>query len=101
MIHVKRSELLALLEENRAGKSTLMKVLAGLHQPNGGHIKVNGGMVAINGPKHSQELDISIIYQEINLVPHMSVAETIFLGREPKKVKGIINRMKIKEETEQ
>ncbi|WP_301107473.1 sugar ABC transporter ATP-binding protein [Sporosarcina sp.] len=100
-IHVNRSEILALLGENGAGKSTLMKVLAGVHQPSEGKIKINGQEVSINGPKHSQELGISIIYQEFNLVPHMSVAENIFLGREPRFTTGVIDRKRLRSDTEQ
>jgi ribose transport system ATP-binding protein len=98
-IHVKESEILALLGENGAGKSTLMKVLAGVHQPSNGSIYINGQPVTIDGPKHSQNLGISIIYQEFNLIPHMSVAENIFIGREPRKAKGILDRKQIKQET--
>jgi len=100
-IQVNQSEILALLGENGAGKSTLMKVLAGVHQPSNGQIYINGEPVAIEGPKHSQSLGISIIYQEFNLIPHMSVAENIFIGREPRKSKGIINRKQVKLETRQ
>ena len=100
-IHVKRSEILALLGENGAGKSTLMKILAGVHQPSSGKIKINGEAVTINGPKHSQELGISIIYQEFNLVPNMSVAENIFLGREPRLATGVINRRVLRNKAKQ
>ncbi|WP_144550576.1 sugar ABC transporter ATP-binding protein [Bacillus sp. X1(2014)] len=98
-IRINQSEVLALLGENGAGKSTLMKVLAGVHQPNNGKIYINGNQVTIEGPKHSQSLGISIIYQEFNLIPHMSVAENIFIGREPRKTKGILDRKQIKQET--
>ncbi|WP_312469735.1 ATP-binding cassette domain-containing protein [Neobacillus sp.] len=98
-IHVNQSEILALLGENGAGKSTLMKVLAGVHQPSNGQIYINGEPVTIEGPKHSQNLGISIIYQEFNLIPHMSVAENVFIGREPRKTKGIIDRKQVKQET--
>ncbi|MDQ0218089.1 sugar ABC transporter ATP-binding protein [Peribacillus cavernae] len=98
-IKINRSEILALIGENGAGKSTLMKILAGAHQPSSGQIYLHGKPVTIEGPKHSQNLGISIIYQEFNLIPHMSVAENIFIGREPRKAKGILHRKKIKEET--
>lgn len=90
-IHLKRSEILALLGENGAGKSTLMKILAGVHQPTSGDILIKGNKVQITGPKHSQELGISIIHQEFNLIPDLSIAENIFLGREPRKMKGIVD----------
>jgi ribose transport system ATP-binding protein len=98
-IHVNQSEILALLGENGAGKSTLMKVLAGVHQPSSGGISINGKPILIEGPKHSQNLGISIIYQEFNLIPQMSVAENIFIGREPRKTKGVLDRKLIKQET--
>jgi ribose transport system ATP-binding protein len=98
-IKVHESEILALLGENGAGKSTLMKVLAGVYQPSSGQIFINGEPVKIEGPKHSQNLGISIIYQEFNLIPYMSIAENIFIGREPRKIKGVLNRKKINEDT--
>ncbi|MCL6573909.1 MAG: sugar ABC transporter ATP-binding protein [Bacillus sp. (in: Bacteria)] len=98
-IHINDSEILALIGENGAGKSTLMKVLAGVYQPSNGQIFINGLPVTIEGPKHSQNLGISIIYQEFNLISQMSVAENIFIGREPRKIKGIIDRKQVKQET--
>lgn len=98
-IHVNQQEILALLGENGAGKSTLMKVLAGVHQPSAGEISINGSPVVIDGPKHSQNLGISIIYQEFNLIPHMSIAENIFIGREHRKIKGVLDRKQLAKET--
>ncbi len=98
-IHVHQHEILALLGENGAGKSTLMKVLAGVHQPSSGEIYINGSPVTIDGPKHSQNLGISIIYQEFNLIPYMSIAENIFIGREHRKVKGILDMKQLAKET--
>lgn len=98
-IRVNQSEILALIGENGAGKSTLMKVLAGVYQPSSGKIIIDGQQVIIDGPKHSQKLGISIIYQEFNLIPQMSVAENIFIGREPRKTKGVLDRKQIKQDT--
>jgi ribose transport system ATP-binding protein len=98
-IKVHESEILALLGENGAGKSTLMKILAGVYQPSNGQIFINGVPVKIESTKHSQNLGISIIYQEFNLIPYMSIAENIFIGREPRKIKGVLNRKKINEDT--
>lgn len=75
----------AIVGENGAGKSTLMKILAGIYQPDEGDIIVHGKLVSISSPNVSKRLGISIIHQELNLIPHMSVAENIFLGREPRK----------------
>ncbi|MDV2684439.1 sugar ABC transporter ATP-binding protein [Alkalihalophilus lindianensis] len=88
---VKAGEIVALLGENGAGKSTLMKILAGVHEPTDGKIFLNDKEVSIDGPKHSQELGISIIHQEFNLIPDLTVAENIFLGREQQGVRGIIS----------
>ncbi|MEG1515856.1 MAG: sugar ABC transporter ATP-binding protein [Clostridia bacterium] len=81
---VRRGEVLALMGENGAGKSTLMKVLSGVYKRDAGDIFLNGAKVEIANPLASQLMGISIIYQELNLLGNMSIAENIFLGREPK-----------------
>lgn len=73
----------ALMGENGAGKSTLMKVLAGIHKCDAGTVTVKGTSVDIQSPKHSQALGIAMIHQELSPVPEMTVAENIYLGREP------------------
>ena len=80
--HLKGGEVMALLGENGAGKSTLMKILSGVYQKDAGTIRVFGESVENLSPKKAQELGIAIIHQELNLCPHLSVAENIFLGRE-------------------
>ncbi|MHB9035402.1 MAG: sugar ABC transporter ATP-binding protein [Armatimonadota bacterium] len=80
---VSEGEVHALLGENGAGKSTLMKVLAGAHRMDSGEVVLGGERVEIASPIEALNLGISIIYQEFNLVPFMSAAENIFLGREP------------------
>ena len=77
-------EVHCLLGENGAGKSTLMKILAGAQPMDSGEILLGGEPVTIQSPHHAQELGISMIYQEFNLSPYLSVAENIFLGREPR-----------------
>ncbi|HOD51295.1 MAG TPA: sugar ABC transporter ATP-binding protein [Candidatus Hydrogenedentes bacterium] len=77
-------EVHCLVGENGAGKSTLMKVLAGAIPMDSGEIRLSGEPVAITSPHQAQQLGISMIYQEFNLSPFLSVAENIFLGREPR-----------------
>lgn len=72
----------ALIGENGAGKSTLMKVLSGVHQADSGEILWEGKPVQIHSTTEATAMGISIIYQELNLMPNMSIRENIFLGRE-------------------
>ena len=81
-LEVKRGEVHALVGENGAGKSTLIKILAGAVRKDEGGILFDGVNVEINSPQEAQRLGISVIYQEFNLVPHLSISENIFLGRE-------------------
>jgi len=85
-LNLQKGEVHALVGENGAGKSTLMKILAGIYQPDEGEIRLNGKQVILSSPNVSQNYGISIIHQELNLIPNMTVAENIFLGREPKKL---------------
>ncbi|WP_134704740.1 sugar ABC transporter ATP-binding protein [Ammoniphilus sp. YIM 78166] len=80
---LKSGEIHALLGENGAGKSTLIKVLGGIHKPDEGEILIDGKRVDIQGVQDAQSHGIGVIHQEIVLVPYLSVAENIFLGREP------------------
>jgi ribose transport system ATP-binding protein len=82
---VRRGQVHALVGENGAGKSTLVKILCGAEQPTAGRIFIDGKEVVANNPVRAQRLGLSIIYQEFNLVPGLSVAENIFLGRFPRK----------------
>lgn len=84
-------EVHALVGENGAGKSTLIKIFGGLHRPNAGSILLNGQPVHFDTPLHSQAAGISVITQEFNLVPQLTVAENIFLGREPVLATGLID----------
>ncbi|MDQ0867489.1 sugar ABC transporter ATP-binding protein [Arthrobacter globiformis] len=71
--------------ENGAGKSTLIKIITGFHQPDGGQLLLNGDQVSFSKPRDSQNAGISTVYQEVNLIPERTVAENIFLGREPRR----------------
>ncbi|MFJ5876674.1 sugar ABC transporter ATP-binding protein [Streptomyces sp. NPDC093088] len=88
---LRAGETHALVGENGAGKSTLIKVLTGVHRPDGGELLLSGRPVRFARPAEAQEAGISTIYQEVNLVPLMSVARNIFLGREPKNRLGLID----------
>ncbi|RKT19913.1 simple sugar transport system ATP-binding protein [Streptomyces sp. 1114.5] len=83
-------EVHALMGENGAGKSTLIKVLTGVYQSDGGEVALAGEPVRVAGPLQAQEAGISTVYQEVNLCPNLSVAENIFIGREPRRF-GLIN----------
>jgi rhamnose transport system ATP-binding protein len=74
----------ALLGENGAGKSTLVKVLGGVHRPDAGELTIDGRPAAFNGPSDAQAAGVSIIYQEPSLFPDLTVAENIFMGRQPR-----------------
>ena len=78
-------EVHAIMGENGAGKSTLMKIVAGVYQPDAGTITLDGEEVQFQHPRQAQERGITIIHQEFNLLPERTVAQNIFLGREPKR----------------
>ncbi|HBM74924.1 MAG TPA: D-xylose ABC transporter ATP-binding protein [Clostridiaceae bacterium] len=105
--NLKPGEVMALLGENGAGKSTLVKILSGVYTKDSGNIKIFGQRVDDLNPKKAQEMGVAIIHQELNLCPHLSVAENIFLGREithsrilsdkemNKEAKSILDRLNI------
>ena len=104
-LEIKKGEVHILLGENGAGKSTLIKILAGAYSRDSGEIFFEGKKLGNLSPKQVQTLGISTIYQEFNLIPHLNIAENIFLGKEPlshglldkkelyKKATEIINRL--------
>ena len=83
-------EVHALMGENGAGKSTLMKILAGVYRKDSGEVLLDGQPVEINSPAHAQSLAIGIIHQELHLMRHLTAAQNIFLGREPRKAAGLL-----------
>ena len=81
---LRAGEVHALVGENGAGKSTLMKVLAGVYGKDAGRILYQGKEVEISNPRAAQTLGISMIHQELNLMPHLTLAQNVFIGREPR-----------------
>ncbi len=84
-------EVHAVVGENGAGKSTLMKILAGVYVPDRGEVILGGESVRIPSPHAAQQLGVSIIYQELNLLPDLNVAQNVFLGREPRGPLGLVD----------
>jgi monosaccharide-transporting ATPase len=91
-------EVHALVGENGAGKSTLIKVITGVYSPDEGQVLFNGQEVSFAEPRESQAAGISTIYQEINLIPLLSVAQNVFLGREPRNSLGLIDKARMNRE---
>lgn len=97
----KPGEVHALVGENGAGKSTLMKILSGVYQPDSGEILLDGEPVRIPSPYVAKHLGISIIYQELNLLPDLNVAENVFLGREPRNTLGLLDVLTIEKQAQE
>ncbi|MCG3463545.1 ribose ABC transporter ATP-binding protein RbsA [Xenorhabdus bovienii] len=100
VLRVYPGKVMALVGENGAGKSTMMKVLTGIYTKDAGSIHYLGKNVVFSGPKSSQEAGIGIIHQELNLIPQLTIAENVFLGREFVNKLGIINWQKMYEEAD-
>ncbi|MEB3100311.1 sugar ABC transporter ATP-binding protein [Ferviditalea candida] len=101
-LEIFQGEVLALAGENGAGKSTLMKILTGVYEPDQdgqGKILINGEEVQIKDPIHARQLGISIIYQELTTAQNLTVAENIFLAKEPRLKLGFIDRKKMFEDS--
>ncbi len=81
-LDLRYGEVMAVVGENGAGKSTLMKLLSGVYSPTAGQFKIDGEVVQPLNPRHAQELGIAIIYQDFNLIPDLTIAQNIFIGRE-------------------
>lgn len=92
-------EVHALMGENGAGKSTLIKILCGVQPPDEGTILLDGSPILIASPVHALELGISPVHQELHLEPYLSVAENIFLGRQPRNRCGLIDKRRMQAES--
>ncbi len=90
-MEVQPGEVHALLGENGAGKSTLMKILSGVYQPDSGEILIEGRSLQFSDTRAAEQAGIAIIHQELNLIPQMTVAENIYLGREPRTKFGLVD----------
>jgi len=88
---LKRASVHALMGENGAGKSTLMKILAGIYTPDKGDIRLKGAEIRLKSPLDALENGIAMIHQELNLMPFMTVAENIWIRREPKNRFGFVD----------
>ncbi|WP_245469678.1 ATP-binding cassette domain-containing protein, partial [Mesorhizobium sp. M7A.F.Ca.MR.362.00.0.0] len=84
-LEIRSGEVLALLGDNGAGKSTFIKILAGAHPPSGGELVIEGNPVAFHSPKDAAASGIATIFQELALSENLSIAENVFLGRELKR----------------
>jgi len=98
-LDVRRGEVHVIAGENGAGKSTLMKILSGAVRADAGDILLDGTRVEFDSPSKARRLGISTIYQELTLVPHLSVAENIFLGKTPTRGFGIVDSRRVREES--
>jgi ABC-type sugar transport system ATPase subunit len=96
---IAKGEIHAVVGENGAGKSTLMKILAGVYQPDHGSIYLRDEAVQISDPLQARELGVSIVFQELNLFPHLSVSANIFANRELQTGLGLLNSRKMNRET--
>ena len=93
-------EVVALCGENGAGKSTMMKILGGVYQPDAGELFMDGTAVKINNVTDSMKLRVAFIHQELNVLDNLDVAANVFLGREPRNALGLIDFKKIHADTE-
>ncbi len=97
---LKKGTVHALMGENGAGKSTLVKIIAGVHKHDAGKLQIEGKQVELNSPSEAIKLGVAMIHQELSSVREMSIAENIFLGREPTKF-GFVDYKKLYQQTEE
>ena len=98
-LDVRRGEILGLLGENGAGKSTLLKILSGVMPPSSGRILFDGAEFRPANPQDAKRLGIVTIYQELSLIPTLTVAENIFIGRAPIGRLGLVNWRRMEEDS--
>ncbi|WP_251151823.1 sugar ABC transporter ATP-binding protein [Cellulosimicrobium sp. Marseille-Q4280] len=98
-LDVRAGEVHALVGENGAGKSTLMKIIAGVHRPDGGTLELDGQVTTFASPLAAQHAGVSTVFQEFNLLPERSVAENVYLGREPRRA-GLVDRRRMHDDTD-
>src|SRR6266853_779820 len=98
-LRVKRGTVHALIGENGAGKSTLMKIIAGIYTPDAGELRLHGSAVHLGYPRQALQNGIAMIHQELNLMPFMSVAENIWIRREPLNAPGLISHRELRRKT--
>ncbi len=94
-----RGEIHALLGENGAGKSTLIKILTGAYIPDSGTITVEGEAVSFTTPQQAQSIGIGTVYQEVNLLPNMTVVDNLFIGRQPTNRFGLVDKRRMERES--
>jgi simple sugar transport system ATP-binding protein len=95
--HVGTAEVVGLVGDNAAGKSTLMKIVSGVHQPDTGDILVDGRAIQFTSPMAARRAGIEMVYQDFALVPELNVTQNIFLGRELRRVGGFLDKKRMDE----
>jgi ribose transport system ATP-binding protein len=94
--HINKGEVVGLIGENGAGKSSLLKVLNGIYQPDEGKVLVDGREITITSPRHAFDSGIAMVFQEQSILPTLTVAENIFLGREEEFLRyGLISKARM------
>src|SRR5687767_1811867 len=96
---IRKGEVHAIVGENGAGKSTLMKLLAGVHAPDSGRLVLRGRLARFGGALDARRAGVAIVFQELNLFPHRTVAANVFANREVRGRLGLLDRRAMREET--
>ncbi|WP_438019121.1 sugar ABC transporter ATP-binding protein [Sorangium sp. So ce315] len=99
-VEARAGEIQALMGENGAGKSTLIKLLTGVYPPDAGTLRLGGASIRPTSPRHAESLGISAVHQEISLIPHLSIADNIMLGRQPRRF-GLIDQRAVRAKARQ